>query len=338
MSNFMTDLINRVENVGANFSATAYDALGSEVLQLSKYAMILYVWHYICLFYIGHANIDAKDFLLKLARMLIIIALIGNWSYFDAYIYKIIMEVPENIGRVVLQSISGVSSGEPTTGLMQIWNTANVVSSAIAAQSGYFSIMPNLIAFVVWAIILIFAGVSLAIIILAKMITWVLVAVAPAFIACFMFGFSRPLARGWASQVLLYSLMPLFTYVVIAIVIAMILPTLDTLNTQAQTTEISWAQVGTFCIAAAAGIFIILKIAVLTQGIVGAMAMGIGDAAGALAASTGAVGWAAAKSISSGGQRAASAAYQTGRNRFGGGAKSLENSEKAKPQTGTAQK
>lgn len=335
----MTDLIDRVETVGANFSETAYNALGDQVLQLSKYAMILYVWHYICIFYIGQANIDPKDFIIKFARMLIIVTLIGNWSYFDTYIYKVIMEVPENIGRVVLQAISGVSSGEPTNGLMQIWNTANRVSSAIAAQSGYFSIMPNLIAFVVWAIILIFAALSLAVIILAKMITWVLIAVAPVFIACFMFGFLRPLGRGWASQVLLYSMMPLFTYIVIAIVIAMILPTLDTLNSQAQTIEISWAQVGTFCIASAAGIFIILKIAVLTQGVVGAMAMGIGDAAGALGASTGALGMAAARSLGSGGQKAASAASQAGKNRFGGaGAKSLENSEKAKPQAGHAQK
>ena len=317
MSNFMTDIISRVENVGQGFSETAYSALGDQVLQASRYAMIIYIWHYCCLAYIGRANIDLKDLLGKLARMLIILALVGNWSYFDYYIYRILMDVPENVGRVVLQAISGVSSAEPTSGLMQIWNTANKVSETISAQSGYFTIMPNLIAFVVWLIILAFAGLSLAVIILAKMITWVLVAVAPVFIACFLFGISRPLARGWASQVLLYSIMPLFTYVVIAIVIAMILPTLDTLNEQAQTMQISWAQVGSFCIAACAGLFIILKIAVLTQGIVGAMAIGIGDVVGAMAATTGTSSLAAASGISNNGRRAASAAYQAGRARIG---------------------
>lgn len=278
MQDFLGDLLNRIENSGANFSEQAYTIVGSEILPLLRLMLVVYVAWYGLQLVMGTARLGVGEIVLRIVRMVMILVIVSSWSNFNNFVYRWINDTPEDVGRAILAA-SGTGITEPTNGMSMIWQTANQAASAFAEQSGYFSILPSMIGLLIMVGAGVFIAVALAILILAKVMLWVLIGTAPIFVSCFLFERSRSYGVGWFNQVLTYALIPLFTYVIAAFLIAAMNPELSRIDTASGTRTLTLGDIAGFLLLCIAGGFVMLYIQSIGQGIAGGIASGVGSAA-----------------------------------------------------------
>jgi type IV secretion system protein VirB6 len=277
MEDFLGDLLQRIDDSGAHFSQKAYTTVGREIMPLLQLMFVVYVGYYGLQIFFGTARISVGEIVGRIVRMMIILALVSSWSNFDTLIYRWINDTPEDVGRAILAA-SGTGITEPTNGMSMIWKTANEAATAFAEQSGYFAILPSVVGAMVIAGAGVFIAVALAILILAKVMLWVLIGTSPIFIACMLFERTRGYGVGWFNQVLTYSLIPLFIYVVAAFLIAGLSPELSKINAASGTRTVTIADIAGFLLLCVAGAFVMFYIQSIGQGIAGGIASGIGSA------------------------------------------------------------
>ncbi|XNO40655.1 type IV secretion system protein (plasmid) [Sinorhizobium meliloti] len=278
MHDFLGDLLDRIEQTGANFSSRAYGIVGDEIVPLLTIVFIAYVGYYGLQLFMGTARVSVSEIIGRVARMLIILALVREWDYFNTLFYSWLNNTPEDVGRAILTA-TGTGITEPTNGLSMIWKTANEAASAFAEQSGYFAVLPSMIGFLIMLAVAVFIAVALAILLLAKVMMWVLIGTAPIFIGCMLFQQTRGMGVAWFQQVLMYALIPLFVYVVAAFLISAMDPELTKVTSAANQRELQLSDISAFLLLCAAGAFVLFNIQVLAQGITGGVAAGIGNVA-----------------------------------------------------------
>jgi len=318
MHDFLSDLLDRIDQSGENFSEQAYNIIGSEIMPLLKLMLVVYVAYYGLQIIMGTSRISVAEIVSRVFRMVFILILISNWSYFNDLFYEWLNNTPEDIGRAIL-SATGTGITEPTNGLSMIWKTANEAASAFAEQSGYFSVLPSMIGILIMACVAIFIAVALAILVLAKVMLWVLIGTAPIFIACMLFEPSRNIGQAWFQQVLLYALIPLFVFVVAAFLIAAMDPELTKVSAAASARQLTLSDISAFLLLCFAGAFVLLNIQVLSQGIAGGLALGVGAIAGRMVRMAG---FRTPMQMARNSAKGARSGYRVGRslyNRFGGG-------------------
>lgn len=286
MQDFLGELLDRIEGTGANFSERAYGIVGGEIVPLLNVMFLAYVGYYGLQLFMGTARISVSEVIGRVVRMLLILTLVSNWSHFNTLFYSWLNNTPEDVGRAILTA-TGTGITEPTNGLSMIWKTANEAASAFAEQSGYFSVLPSMVGFLIMLCVAVFIAVALAILLLAKVMMWVLIGTAPIFIACMLFEQTRNLGVAWFQQVLLYALIPLFVYVVAAFLIAAMDPELTKVSNAAGQRRLQLSDISAFLLLCCAGAFVLINIQVLAQGIVGGVAAGIGNVARAVGRYTG---------------------------------------------------
>ncbi|RVK16968.1 TrbL/VirB6 family protein [Sinorhizobium meliloti] len=308
MHDFLGDLLDRIEQTGADFSEQAYGIVGDEIVPLLTIMFIAYVGYYGLQLFMGTARISVSEIIGRVARMLIILALVREWDYFNTLFYSWLNNTPEDVGRAILTA-TGTGITEPTNGLSMIWKTANEAASAFAEQSGYFAVLPSMIGFLIMLAVAVFIAVALAILLLAKVMMWVLIGTAPIFIGCMLFEQTRGMGVAWFQQVLMYALIPLFVYVVAAFLISAMDPELTKVTSAANQRELQLSDISAFLLLCAAGAFVLFNIQVLAQGITGGVAAGIGNVARAVGRWAGV---SAPISALSGGQRLAGSIGNTG--------------------------
>ncbi|MER9629643.1 type IV secretion system protein [Mesorhizobium sp. M0296] len=281
MQDFLGDLLDRIEQSGANFSERAYGIVSGEIMPLLNIMFLAYVAYYGLQLFMGTSRVSVADVIGRIVRMMVILILISQWSHFNTFFYSWLNDTPEDVGRAILTA-TGTGITEPTNGLSMIWRTANEAASAFAEQSGYFSVLPSMVGFLIMLCVAVFIAVALAILLLAKVMMWVLIGTAPIFIACMLFEQTRNLGVSWFQQVLLYALIPLFVYVVAAFLIAAMDPELTKVSNAASQRRLQLSDVSAFLLLCCAGAFVLINIQVLAQGIVGGVAAGIGNVARAV--------------------------------------------------------
>ncbi|UCI10720.1 type IV secretion system protein [Mesorhizobium sp. B1-1-8] len=283
MENFIGELLQRIDASGKNFSERAFDILSRDIEPLLRLLFILVVLFYGTQLILGSSRLGVAQIVGRIARVFLILIVVGTWSNFDTLFYDWITKVPEAAGRAIL-SASGTGVTEPTNGLSQIWETANLAASTFSEQAGYFSVLPALIGMIIMAFAGLFVSVALGILVLAKVILWVLLGTAPLFIACMFFDVTRNYAIGWLNQSLLYALIPLFVYVIAAFLIAAMAPELTKIDQISGNRELKLSDLAAFIMLCLAGSFVLLQIQSLAQGIVGGLAMPLGHRSRAYAA------------------------------------------------------
>jgi len=276
MDDFLGDLLDRIESSGTSFSEKAYTIVGNEIMPLLQVMFIIYVAYYGLQLFMGIARIGVGEIISRIVRMMIILTLVSSWGNFNNLIYHWINDTPEDVGRAILAA-SGTGITEPTNGMSMIWKTANEAASALAEQSGYFSILPSMIGVLIMVGAGIFIAVALAILILAKVMLWVLIGTSPIFIACMLFERTRGYGVGWFNQLLTYALIPLFIYVIAAFLIAAMSPELSKIDAASGARTLTLADIAGFLLLCAAGAFVMLYIQSLGQGIAGGIAAGVGN-------------------------------------------------------------
>lgn len=286
MSDFVGDILIRMDSAGKGFSDSVYMIVSGQISQLLNVMLTAYVIYYGLQLITNTNKLTLATLSVRILRMVVIVILIKNWRYFNIFIYDLLNQPPRTLGAEILDVLQS-DVKDTTTGLSKIWNGANQAAGAFAEQTGFEAVLPSLVGILIMTAAMLFIGLALSMLLLSKVATWFLIGLAPIFIACMLFERSRGIGWAWFEQLLVYAMLPLFLYVVCAFLIRVIEPDLTQVIDIATARKLTLTDVAGFILLNTAGIFVIAKGFTIVQGIASGATARIGDFARVVGYATG---------------------------------------------------
>lgn len=269
------------------------------------------------------------DLIQRFIAWSVIIGLSMNISNFNEVVVPIVNNVPNEIS----QAISGNTA---TTVTQNLDNLANMYSQAIVKMMDAIELtdISGMIISALLALIVLFGGCIFLIIaggslVLIKIMTAILLLLAPIFIGLALFPATRNFTPLWVGQVANFGLMTILISIITTIEIGILNNIINT------NTELDMSQSITICIANGISIVVLWIVPQVASALSGGMALagyaqagrGVsGGVRGAMNAGKGVAG--AGGAVAGGVGRAGAGAYNALRNRFGGNTIKAENDGK----------
>lgn len=188
----------------------------------------------------------------------LVLALVTSWPSYQVLVFDLLFNGPIELANTVTGPAAGAGSGGVLAGLQAVFDRLAdfagdawaqvppppVVAAApaapavpgaavapIALPALPFSLgAPQFVAMLLWLSALLLLGMSVGVLLVARIILALLLVLGPLFIALALFRTTRGLAEGWLRVTAKFALVPLFTLPMIAAVVAVLGPVTATLG------------------------------------------------------------------------------------------------------------
>lgn len=267
-SDFVSDLMQRVNGIGERFVSATYGSLGGSLQTAFTAALTIYVAWWGIQLVTGRAGVSAADIIWRVGRACLVYALVFSWSSFELLVFEVADKVPTAIGKVILNGVTG-STSDPTQALSDVWHAAQKASERMVAAAGFRNIGLYIMAAVTIIFAAFFVGFALALLILAKLATWVLLSLGPFFIALALFAMTSRFFTGWIAQVSSFALIPLFVYAFLGFFLSLIQQIVDDLARHADDGSLSWTYIAPFILLTLIGTLVLTQVNTIAAGIAG---------------------------------------------------------------------
>ncbi len=265
------NLLANVDTVLTGYVLNMFSNLSSGLNTLWTAMAILAVTAY-GLRMIAQGDFNPPEALIIMFKMVIIGVLTTSWSEFSIFVYKVITNLPSEMAATML----GFGPDDATINIeldafidKSTQGAENILQGASWSDVGKF--IYN--AFV-WIGMVLFVGYAAFLIILSKMATAVLLAVAPIFILLLIFRQSQHLFEGWLRTALSYALIPLFVYAILALLIALSIAPLANLMEKTDGAGIGMSgAIVQYLIFTFVGFLLLLQVTGITANIAGGAAL-----------------------------------------------------------------
>ncbi len=274
MNDFLLELLQRFDQLGPQFTHAGFLSVSANIMPTLNLLTIAYVAYFGVQLLLGVSRIGVGEVVGRVVRIMLILALISHWEYFNALIYGWISVTPEGGGRLILEAL-GSNIISPTLGLSNIWRTANVAAAEFSMQTGPTAVLPAVIGGLIILLAAVFASTALALMIMAKVMVWALVATAPIFISCLLFPQSRNIGRAWISQLLAYGLLSFFIYVIAAFLIYAVTPENERIINAINNNALKLNTFSAFMILCGGGALVLIRVLSLTQNLAKGLTDGV---------------------------------------------------------------
>lgn len=176
--------------------------------------MVLFVVIMGYLLLIGRINLSLAELFPKVLKLFAIFVLVTNVGLLVTLVFNLFTAVPEAVATFLV-SQAGETEANINGKVDLAWQRGMTATRQLFDQ-GYAS----------WPFGLLVGGVTIALVVyvtfvlmLAKLAVAVLLAVAPFFIVLYLFDTTRPVFQGWLQQLISFSLIPVFLYALLALVL-----------------------------------------------------------------------------------------------------------------------
>lgn len=216
-----TSLTSYVINVFGNLSSglnTLWTAMA--ILAVTAYGLRM----------ITQGDFNPPEALIIMFKMVIIGVLTTSWSEFSTFVYDIITNLPSEFAA----SLTGIG---PDDGSMNLALDTFIDKSSKGAENilqgaNWTDFGKFIYNAFVWIGMVLFVGYAVFLLVLSKIATAVLLAVAPIFILLLIFRQSQHVFEGWLRTTLSYALIPVFVYAILALIMHMAIAPLTDLVTK----------------------------------------------------------------------------------------------------------
>lgn len=274
MSDIIGTLFNKVDSLGALAIQAIYTQLASQLQPVFLAAMAIYVafWGYELL--IGRVGVSATVFLWRIGRMMLIYTLAFSWGDFQVLIVEVLTKAPEGFGQIVCQAVGGganCTSGVSgvSNSLTEVWTAAGEAQQKISAAGGWSGVGMQILAYIVLIVAGVFVAAAVFLVILGKIALFVLLGLAPIFIAFALFQISVPMFDGWMRSCMQYAVIPLIVYGILGFYIVLLKTTLDDMSNSVEDLSTALTVVAPFLLMCGVGYFLTYQSLAIAQGIAG---------------------------------------------------------------------
>lgn len=220
------ELLADVDGVLVGYVLTMFGNLSSGINILWT-AMAILLVTFFGVRVMAQGDFNPPEALIIMFKMVIIGVLTTSWSEFSVFVYDVMTNLPSEFAAQMI----GIGPNDATINLeldafidKSTQGAENILQGADWTDFGKF-----LYNAFVWLGMILFVGYAAFLIVLSKLATAVMLAVAPIFILLLIFRQSSHLFEGWLRITLTYALTPLFVYAILALLIALSIAPLEDL-------------------------------------------------------------------------------------------------------------
>jgi type IV secretion system protein VirB6 len=239
----ITRLFLKVDSVAASAIQQIYQSLSQGLLPVFTIALTIYVayWGYEMIY--GRAPLTAGAFVWRIVRIALIYSLAFGWSDFSTIVVSTFTQGADGVASAVCMGVGGSNCGTPETSVSSTLSTllTNALNAGktIASSGGWgAAIGLSLLAIVLMIATIIFVAIAILYVLVGKIALFLLLGLAPLFIAMALFNFSSALFTGWLRTCAQYALVPVIVYGILGFLLTLMNQTIANL---AGVTDISSA-------------------------------------------------------------------------------------------------
>ena len=191
--------------------------------------MVLFVVTIGFLLLLGRIRISLADLAPRFIKLLFIYVLVIHIPLLITFVFHLFTEVPASIATSLVNT-AGSSEGGINGNIQSIFSQGMDSGFAVFEQGGLTNLGALLFALVIWLVTILVVTYITFLLILSKLATAILLAVAPFFIVLYLFDATKSIFEGWLRQTLSFALIPIFTYGLLALVLGMLTTMSNTMH------------------------------------------------------------------------------------------------------------
>jgi type IV secretion system protein VirB6 len=214
MANVIVGVISAVDATSVGLVTVIYGALGESLFPAIRNVLIISMILFGLSMMMGWIEYPVKEFAKHATKITLVLGLAFNWVYFDLFFYQLFTTAPGAIGTIMLDAIGGGGADSIAAELGELLSQGIVASGAAFSSDGFF--MPYVLGALIFIAITLICGFALALLILAKIATAVILALGPIFIIFLLFDMTKQMFASWLQQVFNFAFITILTYVVMA--------------------------------------------------------------------------------------------------------------------------
>jgi type IV secretion system protein VirB6 len=222
--NMVTQLFQKLDTMSVNAIQTIYQSLATALLPVFTIGVTLYVvyWGYEMLY--GRASLTAGAFVWRMLRIWLIYIIAFGWSTFSALVVQVFTTTGDGVATAVCTGVGGTGCSTPEMAvgnqISTVFTNGMTAAKTIAASGGWGAAFPlALLAIIDIIAVTIFVAVAITMVMIGKVALFVLLGLAPLFIAMALFDFSSSLFTGWLRTCLQYAIVPVIVYGILAFIL-----------------------------------------------------------------------------------------------------------------------
>lgn len=299
----LTHAIGLVDCYTNNFVFEVYASTfgpGTQFATVLTGALVLYVAIYGLQLAMGRTTLTINEFGPRVLKIGFIVALLTVWGTFQRLVVDVAFGAPTGLANEMLSLIgTGANSQAGVIGAVDAFydkmmdaSTSYMRQASITALHFYFA------AAFVWFVTIVVMLFAFGFMLVAKLATALILGVGPVFIALFLFGGTRGLFEGWLRSLLTFALVPLFLLTSMAMLLAIVTGTVDTIRAEAIAGSFTWDNIILLVVFTIGFALLFVQIPNITAGIAGGVSLG------GVASTMTALGLGSVRAVASGGKTA----------------------------------
>lgn len=280
---------------GENFVQTAFNAFSPPVITAFKLLAGISVAWYGVRAMLGIGDLSLGSIFRQLMPIVVVVAILSSWSIFQTFFLRIVVDFPEEIGKALFASFKSMAGGgggggpsgsatDAGTGLQVAWDTGWDAVAAVWAKGGVTSMGAFLLAALIAVGVIFFAVGGFFIVLLAKIIAFVLLAIAPIFFMMACFQWTRQYVSSYINALFHVVIALIVSYAVIGFFLGIADASIRGLMVAAKNPAINMADIGPFLFFSFLGFFVFLQVPQLAAMLAGGISMNLGTSQIATAA------------------------------------------------------
>ena len=223
--NMVTQLFTKLDSLSISAIQAIYQSLATALLPVFTVAVTLYVvyWGYEMLY--GRAALTAGAFVWRMLRIWLIYLIAFGWSTFSTLVVQVFTTAGDGVATAVCSGVGGAGCSTPemavATQISTVVTNGVTAAKTVAASGGWTTagVGLALLAAIVIIAVTIFVSVAITMVMIGKVALFVLLGLAPLFIALALFDLSSSLFTGWLRTCLQYAIVPIVVYGILSFVL-----------------------------------------------------------------------------------------------------------------------
>ena len=265
MANIVDEVIQLVDTTSSGFVEAVYSGLVSANLPFIRTMLIISMILFGISMMAGWIETPLKELTKTVFKIATVLGLLFNWPIFQTILFNTFTNGPDALGGIILSSITADTSDHISSRLGELFETGIAAAGAAFSSDGWF--LPIVLGVVIFIGIGVIVGYMLALIILAKIATTMILALAPIFIFFLLFNGTRQMFNSWLQQLFNFAFMIILVYIVMAFFIDMIDKALEPIVLAGG--DISFDKVAPIAIIGFVATFVMAQIPGIASGLAG---------------------------------------------------------------------
>ena len=223
-----------MDTVAASAVQQIYQSISSSLAPVFTVALTVYVayWGYEMIY--GRAPLTAGAFIWRIFRIGVIYTLAFSWGDFSLIVVNVFTQGADGVATAVCTAVGGTNCGTPETSvsstLSTLFTNSLTAGKTVAASGGLgAAIGLSLLAILLLIAAVVFITIAVSLVLVGKISLFVMLGLAPLFIAMALFNFSSVLFTGWLRTCAQYAIVPVMVYGILGFLLTLMNATITNL-------------------------------------------------------------------------------------------------------------